>query len=104
MADEGHEDPTQHAPPVDQPTEDSPAVRADDTPAVVDSTAVEEPGEPPPAAWAPEPDGGTTPREADRTGAEASSQGGRPELAALGAFAGAFLAAKILKRLGGGDE
>jgi hypothetical protein len=121
MAEEGREDTTQQAPPVDQPTEDSPAVRRDDEPQIVDSTAVEEPpvraaeeeiaptGGPEPAPpgtgsdWsAPDGGGGTSPLEADRRGAEEQG-GGRPELVALGAFAGAFLVAKIIKRLGGGD-
>ena len=111
MAGEGREETTQQAPPVDQPTEDSPAVRFEDTPQVVDSTAVEEPpvrgaeeevaptGGPDPGFESGE---GTSPREADRRGA-GEHGGGRPELAVLGAFAGAFVAAKILKRLGGGD-
>ena len=122
MADKGREETTQEAPPVDQPTEDSPALTFEPDPQVVDSTAVEEPGEqqppvraaeeevaptggpePPPPGPEPsfEPSGGTTPLEADRAGAE---DPGRPELAVLGAFAGAFLFAQILKRLGGGDE
>jgi hypothetical protein len=116
MAEEGREDTVQQGPPVDQPTEDSPAVRLDEEPQVVDSTAVEEPPvrgaeeeiaptggpEPPPPDTGFESSGGTSPREADRRAAE--EQGGtRPELVALGAFAGAFVIAQILKRLGGGD-
>ena len=117
MAEEGREDTTQQAPPVDQPTEESAAI----DPQVVDSTAVEEPPvrgaeeeiaptggpEPPPPGtgsdWSvPDGGGGTSPLEADRRGAEEQG-GGHPELVALGAFAGAFLVAKIIKRLGGGD-
>ena len=45
--------------------------------------------------------GGTSPREAQEA---ASADQGHPELVVLGAFAGAFLIAQILKRLGGGDE
>jgi hypothetical protein len=112
MPDEAREDSTQ-APPVDQPTEESPAVNRD-APHVVDSTAVEEPGEPPvrgaeeevAPTGGPEPappaGGGTSPREADTRAAE--ERGGRPELVVIGAFAGAFLIARILKRVGGGNE
>ena len=125
MAGEGREDTTQQAPPVDQPTDESPALNFDPGPQVVDTTAVEEPVEPPPVRAAeeqvaptggpeplpptPEPSfepsgAGTAPREADRAGgAAARDDAGRPELEALGAFAAAFLVAQILKRLGGGD-
>jgi len=123
MAGEGREETTQQAPPVDQPTDESPALSFDPDPQVVDTTAVEEPAEQPPVRAAeeqiaptggpeppppgPEPSfepsgGGTSPREADRAGA-AQASAGRPELEALGAFAAAFLVAQILKRLGGGD-
>jgi hypothetical protein len=114
MARRGREETTQQAPPVDQPTEDSPAVRFDETPQVVDSTAVEEPpvrgaeeevaptGGPDPGVPGDGSGGGTSPREADRRGAEEHG-GGRPELLALGAFAGAFVVAQVLKRLRGGD-
>jgi hypothetical protein len=116
MAGEGREQTTQQAPPVDQPTDESPALNFDPDPQVVDTTAVEEPVEQPPVRAAdeqvaptggPEPSfepsgGGTSPREADRAAA-AQSDAGRPELEALGAFAAAFLVAQILKRLGGGD-
>jgi hypothetical protein len=117
MADKGREDTTQQAPPVDQPTEDSPALEFDPGPQVVDSTAVEEPVEQQPPVRAaeeevaptggPEPSfepssgAGTSPREADR--AAAADDPGRPEIAVIGAFAGAFLFAQILKRIGGGD-
>ena len=43
---------------------------------------------------------GESPAHAARRAAE--GDGGRPELAVLGAFAGAFVAAKILGRLTGG--
>jgi hypothetical protein len=117
MAGEGREETTQQqAPPVDQPTDESPALNFDPGPQVVDTTAVEEPVEQPPVRGAeeevaptggPEPSfepsgAGTSPREADRAAA-ARDDAGRPELEALGAFAGAFLIAQILKRLGGGD-
>ena len=117
MAEEGREDTTQQAPPVDQPTDESPALTFDPGPQVVDSTAVEEPAEQQPPVRAaeeqvaptggpeppPEPSfEGTSPLEADRAGADQDP--GRPELAVLGAFAGAFLFAQILKRLGGGHE
>jgi hypothetical protein len=116
MADKGRDETTQQAPPVDQPTEDSPALTLDDSgPQVVDSTAVEEPAEQQPPVRAAEeqvaptggpepsfePSGGTTPLDAHRAGAE---DPGRPELAVLGAFAGAFVFAQILKRLGGGRD
>jgi len=115
MAKEAREETAQQAPPpVDQPTEESPAVGYEETPQVVDSTAVEEPpvraaeeevaptGGPDPSGPDYASSGGTSPREADRRGAEEHG-GGRPELLALGAFAGAFAVAQILKRLGGGD-
>jgi hypothetical protein len=114
MARKGREDATEQAPPVDRPTEDSPALSFDNDPQVVDSTAVEEPVEQRPPVRAAEeevaPTGGpeqplgagTSPREADRAAA-GSSDPGHPEYAALGAFAGAFVFAQILKRLGGGD-
>jgi hypothetical protein len=125
MAGEGREDTTEQAPPVDQPTDESPALNFDPGPQVVDTTAVEEPVEQPPVRAAeeqvaptggpepatptpgPEPSfepsgAGTSPREADRAAAQ-QSDAGRPELEALGAFAAAFLIAQILKRLGGGD-
>jgi hypothetical protein len=108
-------DETQQAPPVDQPTEDSPALSFDPEPQVVDTTAVEEPVEQtPPVRGAEEqvaptggpepsfePSGGTSPREAHEA---AESDEGRPELLVLGAFAGAFVLAQILKRLGGGSD
>jgi hypothetical protein len=116
MADEGREDTTQQAPPVDQPTEDSPALDFDPGPQVVDSTAVEEPVEqhreppPPPPPPGPEPSfeptggaAGPSPHEADRAAAGAADPG-RPEIAVIGAFAGAFLFAQILKRIGGGGD
>jgi len=43
-----------------------------------------------------------SPAEADRRAAAAD--GGRPELAVLGAFVGAFVAAKLLGRIGGGSD
>jgi len=116
MAEVGRDDTTQQAPPVDQPTEESPALEFDPAPQVVDTTAVEEPVEQQPPVRAAEeevaptggpepsfePSGGTSPREADAAAADAG--GGRPELAVLGAFAGGLLLAQVLKRLGGGDE
>jgi hypothetical protein len=118
MAEGRREDSTKDAPPVDQPTEDSPALTFDSGPQVVDTTAVEEPVEPVPPVRAaeeevaptggPEPSftpssgAGTSPREAHE--AAASAEEGRPELVVLGAFAGAFLFAQILKRLGGGGD
>ena len=47
MAGEGREETTQQAPPVDQPTDESPALSFDPDPQVVDTTAVEEPAEQP---------------------------------------------------------
>jgi|1186.fasta_scaffold643352_2 hypothetical protein len=125
MAGEGREDKPQQAPPVDQPTDESPALHFDTGSQVVDTTAVEEPVEQQPPVRAaeeevapvggfePTPPGtepsfespggaGTSPREADR--AAASEDPGHPEYAVLGAFAGAFLFAQILKRLGGGGD
>ena len=47
---------------------------------------------------------GTSPAEADRVAADQTDAfAERPELYVAGAFVGAFLLAKILKRLGGGD-
>lgn len=47
---------------------------------------------------------GVSPAEADRrAAAEPDTFAERPELFVAGAFAGAFLFAKLLKRLGGGD-
>jgi hypothetical protein len=46
--------------------------------------------------------GGTSPADADRAAAD-SAGGGRPELLVAGAFVGAFVFAKLLKRLGGSD-
>ena len=54
MAGEGREDTTQQAPPVDQPTDESPALSFDPGPQVVDTTAVEEPVEQPPVRGAEE--------------------------------------------------
>ena len=120
----GREDTTQQAPPVDQPTEESPALGFEPEPQVVDTTAVEEPveqeppvraaeeevaptggPEPPPPGPEPSfaPTGGTSPREADRAAAAADGEG-RPEFLVIGAFAGGLVVAQILKRLGGGDE
>src|SRR2546423_8233721 len=122
MAGEGREDTTEQAPPVDQPTDESPALTFDSGPQVVEGTAVEEPAEqqppvraaeeevaptatpgPPPPGPEPsfEPSGGTSPRDAHP--AAASQDPGHPEYQALAAFAGAFVFAQILKRLGGGD-
>jgi hypothetical protein len=115
MAGEGREETTQEPPPVDQPTDESPALSFDAGPQVVDTTAVEEPADQQPPVRAaeeevaptggPEPSSeygaGTSPRDAQEA---ADSDQGRPELAVLGAFAGGVLAAQILKRLGGGDE
>ncbi|MFL5883728.1 MAG: hypothetical protein ACJ77M_01540 [Thermoleophilaceae bacterium] len=117
MAEAGRDDTTQQAPPVEQPTEESPALSFEPDPQVVDTTAVEEPVEQEPPVRAAEeevaptggpepsfePTGGTSPRDADRAAAEADGEG-RPELLALGAFAGGLVVAQILKRLGGGDE
>ena len=97
MADETRDETTQQAPPLDQATEESPAVNVEE-PQVVESTAVEEPG--PEPGWLA---GGTSPRDADAAGARAAAEGPRPEILAIGAFAGAFVLAQILKRLGGGE-
>ena len=118
MVEAGREDTTQQAPPVDQPTEESPALDFEPEPQVVDTTAVEEPVEQQPPVRAaeeqvaptggPDPEletpggGGTSPREADAAARDASES--HPEYAVLGAFAGGLLVAQILKRLGGGDE
>jgi hypothetical protein len=116
MAEVGREE-TQQPPPVDQPTEESPALSFEPDPQVVDTTAVEEPVEQEPPVRAAEeevaPTGGpepsfeptgadTSPREADAAVRESAEA--HPEYAVLGAFAGGLLVAQILKRLGGGDE
>jgi hypothetical protein len=44
-----------------------------------------------------------SPMEAQRRGQE-ELDGGNPELAVIGAFLGAFVAAKLLGRLGGGND
>ena len=119
MVEAGREDTTQQAPPVDQPTEESPALGFEPEPQVVDTTAVEEPVEQQPPVRAaeeevaptggPEPPpsfesgGGTSPREAADAAAHDAGES-HPEYAVLGAFAGGLVVAQILKRLGGGDE
>jgi hypothetical protein len=55
----------------------------------------------PPPPPPPPPAGGTSPAEAAQ---EAESAGGRPEVLAVGAFVGGFAFAKLLKRIGGGDD
>lgn len=62
-----------------------------------ETAGVELPPPPPPL------DGpGESPADADRRAA--ASDSGRPEVAILGAFVGAFVAAKLLGRLGGGKD
>ena len=49
--------------------------------------------------------GGTSPAEADRIAADQHDAfAEKPHLYALGAFAGAFVVAQILKRITGGDD
>jgi len=98
--------------PVDAPPAVPSAAGAPVPPPHADAPGAVAPPPPPeadiPAAVAPPPA-----TEPEASGSEASSSGGlpviggelaeqRPELVAAGAFAGAFLLAKILKRLGGG--
>jgi hypothetical protein len=118
MAGPGREETTRQPPPVDQPTDESPALNFEPEPQVVDTTAVEEPAEsePPPVraaeeevaptggpepSFEPSPDRGPSPREAQQAATDGES---RPELAVLGAFAGGLVLAQILKRLGGGGD
>ena len=67
-------------------------------PAAAGTDAEGDPAVPPPTGGSQA--GGESPAHAARRAAE--GDGGRPELAVLGAFAGAFVAAKILGRLTGG--
>ena len=66
--------------------------------------ASEAPTPPPPQAEART--GASSPAEADRMAADAAHDAfaERPHLYALGAFAGAFVFAQVLKRLTGGDD
>ena len=60
---------------------------------------------PPPPSHEP-PTGGSSPAEADRMAADQEDRyAEKPHLYALGAFAGAFVFAQVLKRItGGGDD
>jgi len=61
------------------------------------------PTPPPPSAEAQQ--GGTSPAEADRIAADQDDPfAEKPHLYALGAFAGAFVVAQILKRITGGSD
>jgi hypothetical protein len=58
-----------------------------------------------PAAAPPEDTGGTSPAAADRQAAESHDAfGDNPELFVAGAFVGAFVFAKLLKKLTGSDD
>jgi hypothetical protein len=71
------------------------------TPAAADETAAPQPAAAPPS---PAP-GGTSPAAADRHAAEAEDSFSRkPELFVAGAFVGAFVLGKLLKRLTGSDD
>jgi hypothetical protein len=56
----------------------------------------------PPRSETGETAGGSSPADAQRIGEEQAGND-RPEIAAAGAFVGAFVLAKVLKRLGGSD-
>jgi hypothetical protein len=57
-----------------------------------------------PAAAPPEDTGGTSPAAADRVAADSHDAfTDKPELFAAGAFVGAFVIAKVLKKLTGSD-
>jgi hypothetical protein len=61
--------------------------------------------EPQPAAAPPTGDGGTSPAAADRQAAEAKDPFvAKPELFVAGAFVGAFVIGKLLKKLTGSDD
>jgi len=60
-------------------------------------SGIETPPPPPPGEAA-----GESPAAADRRASESGGGGGRPEIAIVGAFVGAFAAAKVLGRLTGG--
>ena len=60
---------------------------------------------PQPAAAPPEPPSGTSPAGADRVAAESHDQfEQKPELFIAGAFVGAFVVGKLLKKLTGSDD
>jgi hypothetical protein len=62
------------------------------------------PPTPPPPSQEP-PSGGSSPAAADRIAADQHDPfGEKPHLYALGAFAGAFVFAQVLKRITGGDD
>jgi hypothetical protein len=73
---------------------------------VDEPAAVEEPAAPQPAAAPPSPGaGGTSPAAADRQAADAEdSFSKKPELFVAGAFVGAFVLGKLLKKLTGSDD
>jgi hypothetical protein len=61
--------------------------------------------EPQPAAAPPEPPSGTSPAAADRVAADShDSFTDKPELFVAGAFVGAFVLGKLLKRVTGGGD
>src|SRR3954451_13611256 len=70
--------------------------------------AQEEAGQTPPTPPAPsqeQPSGGSSPAAADRIAADQHDPfDEKPHLYALGAFAGAFVFAQVLKRITGGDD
>jgi len=74
---------------------------AEETEASADEVVESEPA-PPPTIGGDAAGGGTSPADADRAAA-ASAGRDRPELLVAGAFVGAFVFAKLLKRLGGSD-
>jgi hypothetical protein len=64
----------------------------------------DEPGATQPAAAPPTPPGGTSPAGADRAAAESHDQfQQKPEIFIAGAFVGAFVIGKLLKKLTGSD-
>jgi hypothetical protein len=81
--------------------ESVPAAAAPADPAAAEAAPVE----PQPAAAPPPPAGGTSPAAADRRAAEDEDPfSAKPELFIGGAFVGAFVFAKLLKKLTGGGD
>jgi hypothetical protein len=80
-----------------------------DEPAAAEPSAAAPPepaaAAPQPAAAPPQPSSGTSPAAADRQAAESHDQfRQKPELFVAGAFVGAFVVGKLLKKLTGSDD
>jgi hypothetical protein len=93
--------------PAEKPDTETPAEPARETAVghqVVEPEAATPPG-PQPAAAPPEPPSGTSPAAADRIAADSHDPfTDKPELFVAGAFVGAFVFGKLLKKLTGSDD